>query len=391
MLSKFHKHQSLGHQVVPAQAADFSFFGGLFIEPAELIDERSAGVTALGVSRDGFLDFYLHTPGGSVNVSGGSLGGQVIESLPIPLPDQTFVRSVISSLDASIDLDFREVAVASAADVDLYYDSNIDVGDSDSGVTFGMAVTSGRDWELFVNYPPLQNDHAYRRYVFLHEFGHSLGLEHAFDSSDGDVAKGITDPWKSNYPEETVMAYRSPLHGIWPAFFTVNDLNALVEIWGAEQQILSDLGEFRNGADFSESFRGGAGPDDIRSKKGNDTLRGGLGDDILFAGAGNDWMNGNAGDDLIRGGSGDDVLHGGAGNDVLWGDKGSDFFHLSAGFDLIRDFDSLSGDRVVISPDTQFSIKSIGDDLEVISNFGVLRLGNVVSFADPMDFIIRQI
>ena len=50
MLSKFHKHQSLGHQVVPAQAADFSFFGGLFIEPAELIDERSAGVTALLIS-----------------------------------------------------------------------------------------------------------------------------------------------------------------------------------------------------------------------------------------------------------------------------------------------------------------------------------------------------
>ena len=33
------------------------------------------------------------------------------------------------------------------------------------------------------------------------------------------------------------MAYRSPLFGKWPQFFTDNDLNALVQIWGVEQSL----------------------------------------------------------------------------------------------------------------------------------------------------------
>ena len=45
---------------------------------------------------------------------------------------------------------------------------------------------------------------------------------------------GITDPWRSAYPEDTVMAYRNPARGFWPEFFTTNDLQALIQIWGAE-------------------------------------------------------------------------------------------------------------------------------------------------------------
>ena len=45
---------------------------------------------------------------------------------------------------------------------------------------------------------------------------------------------GITDPWLSAYPEDTVMAYRNPASGVWPDFFTSNDLQALIQTWGAE-------------------------------------------------------------------------------------------------------------------------------------------------------------
>ena len=396
--SHFHRHQSVDHQVVPAQVGDTNFFSGLSIAPAKLIDEVNAGITRRAVATDGFLDFYMHVPGGAVNVSGGSLGGQLIQSLPIPLPDQEFVRSVIARLDAVIDLDFRVVDNSAAADIDLFYDSSINLGGP--GTTLGLATSTGRDWELFVNYPPVQNDEAYRRYVFLHEFGHALGLEHSFDASDGDVAKGITDPWSSNYPEETVMAYRSPLFGVWPDFFTANDLNALAAIWAPEQQQLSSLGEIREGSDFSEAFLGGLGDDMIRSNGGDDKLMGGWGVDALFAGDGNDWINGNQGDDDLWGQSGDDVIHGGLGNDrlnggvgddVLSGDGGADLFVVSKGFDLVTDFDFDSGDRVFVAPQSEFDIRNLGIDLEVVTDFGSLILQNVDASMISLPSLIQNI
>ena len=371
MSSYFHQHQSLGHQVVPAQAADPSVLSGLSIAPAQLIDELSAGITRRAVAIDGFLDFYMQSAGGVVSVSGGSLGGQVIQSVPIPLVDQEFVRSVIARLDAVIDLDFRVVDRAAAADIDLFYDTGIDLGDQE--ITLGLAVSSGRDWELFVNYPPLQNDEAYRRYVFLHELGHALGLEHAFDSSDGDVSQGITDPWSSNYPEETVMAYRSPLSGRWPDFFTANDLNALAAIWGPEQQPLSSLGEVREGADDSEAFLGSLGDDWINGDQGDDRLDGQLGDDLIHGGLGNDWLNG------------------GSGNDWLSGGVGADAFVLSEGFDVVTDFDFFSGDRVLVASGSEFRIRQVGADLQVYADFGSLTLQNVDGSMIALSSLVQQI
>ena len=46
---------------------------------------------------------------------------------------------------------------------------------------------------------------------------------------------GGTNPWTSNfYPEDTVMAYRNPLSGQWPQWFSPSDIRALVETWGLE-------------------------------------------------------------------------------------------------------------------------------------------------------------
>ena len=113
---------------------------GLSIAPVELIDELGVAATRQLTATDGVLDFYLHAPGGAVTVAGGGFGQQVIDSMPIPMEDQAFFRSVIEKLDAVIDLDFREVGTPAEADVDLFYDRSIDVGGT--GITLGLAIST---------------------------------------------------------------------------------------------------------------------------------------------------------------------------------------------------------------------------------------------------------
>lgn len=469
-----------------SQGVDGSRLGGVVIDSAELIDNKSASFSRQITATDAVFHYYLHAPGGAVVVAsgGGGFNEQTIQAVPISASDQTHFREVVARLDRIIDLDFQETSIAASADVALYYDTEIELGGEGDGKTLGLATTSGQRWELFVNYPEVDSDQSYRRYVNVHEFGHALGLEHPFNGGDGDVYGGITDPWKSAFPGDTVMAYRSPPNGLWPDFFTDNDLNALIATWGAEVQRLSDQADYRIGESYAESFLGGLGPDTIFARAGNDTVRGGSGDDILWlddgndwangnagddqlrglsgadslrGGIGNDWMNGNSGDDslwgddgddvirggvgddslwggsggdilwlddgndwangedgndqlrglsgadalqggfgddwmngnsgndtlwggegddVIRGGIGSDWLSGGSGNDVLWGDDGSDQFSLSAGINIVKDFDYFLGDRVLVSRGTRYVVNAVEGGLEVDAGFGLMRLEN---------------
>ena len=368
--------QVRGQAVGVAKPNDRLALYGLSIAPAELLDNGSVGVTRLATITDGVLDYYLHTPGGAVSVSGGRFGEQDIQSVAIPDSDQHYFNDVVRRLDSIIDLDFRKAENALTADVDLYYDTWINLGGS--SVTLGLASASGVvGWELYLNYPALDNDELYRRYVLIHEFGHSLGLEHPFDARDGDVFNSNADPWSSAYPEDTVMAYRSPRRESWPGFFSDNDLNALIEVWGAEARYLSEKDDFVLGNSYRDVLMGEHGNDELRGLSRSDLLNGGPGDDHLFGGPGPDQLFGGSGSDVIHGGWGHDEIRPGSGDDRMRGGYGSDLFVLGSGVDVIEDFRVIDNDKIGVPASLHYSLSKDESCLEILTDLGVTRLLNV--------------
>ena len=228
-----------------------------------------------------------------------------------------------------------------------------------------------------MNFPKVVSDDAYRHYILLHEFGHALGLEHPFDARDGDVLNGITDPWHSAHPEDTVMAYRDPSSGTWPDFFTHNDINALISAWGAERQFLADGGSRFDGNAFTDDVQGGDGADHISAFDGFDVIAGGAGDDELRGGRNADEVRGGPGSDQLFGGRGHDTLIGGKGDDVLRGGFGADLFVYSAGNDLIEDFRFSENDQLELQHVGSYEFQQHNQDLKVITSLGTITLASV--------------
>lgn len=346
------------------------------IAPHELLDNGSLAVTRRATATDGVLDYYLHALGGAVTVSGGGFGEQTIQARSIPDADKAYFNAMVRQLDNIIDLDFRQVGSAAEASVELYYDSEIQLGVGSNMIGLATTDTDG-GWELFVNHPKVQSHEAYRRYVLIHEFGHSLGLEHPFDAGDGDAMNNITDPWLSSFPEDTVMAYRSPRSGSWPDFFSNNDLNALIQAWGPERQFLADGGSRFDGNAYKDDVQGSAGNDQIRGGGGFDVIAGGPGDDELRGGRNADKVRGGSGNDRIFGGRGHDTLAGGNGDDVIRGGLGSDLFVISAGNDVIEDFQFSENDQIELQAGLDFELQQHGDGLQVITHLGATTLKGV--------------
>ena len=198
--------------------------------------ERASKIYGL----DNSLDIYLHTSGGNTLVNGGIYGEQTIKSLEIDVADEYFFKSLIAKLDLQIDLKFSFVSEKENSDIAFYYDSEINIEEQENilGVIIPITRDDNQAYEIFLNTTAFGNKTDYLRYAIIHELGHALGLEHPFNEDDGDVFESQTSPWESAYPEETTMAYRSPLNEEWPQFFSDNDINALKSLWGIESQLV---------------------------------------------------------------------------------------------------------------------------------------------------------
>ena len=81
---------------------DHSVLYGLSIAPAELLDSGSVAVTRRATATDGVLDYYLHTPGGAITVSGVGSGNSKFSHLLFLALIKTISRPWFVVLTASL-------------------------------------------------------------------------------------------------------------------------------------------------------------------------------------------------------------------------------------------------------------------------------------------------
>ena len=345
------------------------------IDPDLLIGNSFAEFSRGTVLSDRKLITYLQTQAVSITVGGGVFGAQTIETLPADSGLQMFFWDTMKRLDQILDIDIDVTLSHNQAEVYFYLDREIKIdGNLD---VLGLAISNSSSekgwWEVFLDGPAFDGNTLYRNYALLHELGHVMGLEHPFDGGDGDVF-GTTNSSFSAFPEDTVMAYRPPLNGVWPQWFSDNDLEALISLWGPQFQLYGESSDFVVGAGYRDLIGGGPGNDSIYGGLGSDTLMGGKGDDQLFGGPWSDQLFGRDGNDTLNGGMGSDWIHGGPGSDELWGGIGPDTFVISSGDDWVVDFRSAEGDHIGLKKSSLISSELTSLGLQLNTDLGAITL-----------------
>ena len=126
-------------------------------------------------------------------------------------------------------------------------------------------------------------------------------------------------------------------------------------------------------------------PDTLVGSRGNDFIVAHGGDDMLKGRGGRDYLEGGDGADRLKGGRKSDVLDGGNGADTLTGGRGQDRFILSAGEDVITDFD-LQFDHVAIAPNVNVSFKDIDGGMQIFGD----GIQTTLEGVSQEDFVARM-
>ena len=287
----------------------------------------------------------------------------------------------------------------------------------------GSTAASSSDGDLWINNDSVSTTSmpvgTYDYFVFLHELGHAMGLEHP---GDYNAAPGVNITYRNSaqFIEDSqqfsVMSYfaATDTQADSPTSYCdtlmLYDIYAIQSMYGVNSATrsgndtygfhsnLSGAYDFTANADPLMCIWDGAGLDtldlsgfggrqvidlndggfsDVGGFKGNLSIAYGAMIENAVGGRGADEIWGNDLANFLRGGKGGDLLFGDCGNDRLAGNGGVDDFVFASGSgrDRIIDFDA-SSETLTLSRDLWGGVTKTA--AQVISEFAVLRNGIVV-------------
>ena len=287
----------------------------------------------------------------------------------------------------------------------------------------GSTSSGSSDGDMWINNDSVSTTSipvgSYDYWVFLHELGHAMGLEHP---GDYNAAPGVSITYANaaqfiqDSQQYTVMSYfaatatqaNSP--DSYCDTLMMYDIAAIQEMYGVNHSTRSGNDTYGfNGAlggafDFTVNtdpllcIWDGAGIDTLNLSgyggkqlinlndgtfsnvggfTGNLSIAVGANIENAVGGLGSDRIIGNELANTLRGGRGIDILSGGAGADTLTGGFGADGFIFAGGFgrDRINDFNLLDD---LISLSSNLWGGAAKTAVEVLNQFGVVRNGHVV-------------